>query len=141
MADYVSAYTGSQVDQAVAKALGLPASVAELNSDSVVTPGQARAIVQTKTGSFTLGAADAEKFTLLQHGTVPIVVTLPLDSTYNFPIGTAFNFVQWGAAGCSFAVQSGVSWKTTNNITTLTGYGAAATFVKVAANTWWGVCG
>jgi uncharacterized protein YaiE (UPF0345 family) len=114
--------------------------VAELDTNSVVKPGQARAIVQTKTGSFTLGAADAEKLTLLNSSSA-INVELPNDSTYSFPVGTAFNFVRWGTGACTFSRQSGVSWKVVNSATSISAQGSAALAVKVAANTWWLSCG
>lgn len=105
-----------------------------------VETGQARAIVQTKTSSFTLGAADAEKLTLLNSSSA-INVELPNDSTYNFPIGTAFNFVRWGTGACTFSGQSGVSWEVVNSATSISAQGSAALAVKVAANTWWLSCG
>lgn len=114
--------------------------VAELNSDSVVTPGQARAIVQTKTSSFALGAADAEKLTLLDS-TSAIVVTIPLDSTYNFPVGTAFNFLRWNTGAASFAATVGISWQAVGAITAISAQSSSALLVKVAANTWWLSCG
>lgn len=109
-------------------------------SGGVVAASQARALVQTKTASFTLGADDAEKLTRLEHATVPIVVTIPLDSTYDFPIGTTFNFVRFGLAAASFAVAAGVSWKMANDITAISSYGSAASITKLGANLWWGTC-
>lgn len=109
-------------------------------ADGVVTAAQARCLAQTKTASFTLGANDAEKLTLLSS-TSAIVVTFPLDSTYNFPIGTAFNFIRWNTGATSFAVESGVGWKAVNDVTAISAYGCAATAVKLGANTWWLICG
>jgi hypothetical protein len=74
--------------------------------NNVVTPVQARVLVQTKYASFTLAAGDAEKFTLL-NSTSTIVVTIPLDATYNFPIGTAFNFVRQNTGAAQFSVELG----------------------------------
>ena len=90
--------------------------------------------------SFTLGADDAEKLTLLSSASA-IVVTLPLDSTYDFPIGTAFNFLRWNSGAASFAIESGLSWKAVNDVTAISAYGCAATAVKVGSNTWWLICG
>ena len=109
-------------------------------ASGVVTPAQARCLVQTKTASFTLGADDAEKLTFL-NSTSPIVVTLPLDATYNFPIGTAFNMIRWNSGAVSFAIESGIGLKAVNNVTTISADGGAATVIKVASNTWWLVCG
>lgn len=106
----------------------------------VVAAAQARCLLQQKNASFTLGADDAEKLTLLSS-TSPIVVTLPLDSTYNFPIGTAFNFIRWNSGAVSFAIESGIGWKAVNDVTTISAYGCAATAIKVGINTWWLICG
>jgi hypothetical protein len=119
-----------------------PAAIgaAELQN-AVVTPAQARCLVQTKTASFTLAAGDEEKLTLLTHATVAIVVTVPLDSTYDFPIGTAFNFVRNGAAAASFSFAGGIAYKMANDATAISAYGSSATIIKTGANTWWGICG
>lgn len=109
-------------------------------SGGVVAAAQARSLVQTKTASFTLGVDDAERLTLLSS-TSAIVVTLPLDSTYDFPIGTAFNMIRWNTGAVSFAIESGIGWKAVNDVIAISAYGCAATVVKVGANTWWLVCG
>jgi len=109
-------------------------------SNSVVTPSQARSLVQVIGASFTLGANDAEKLTLLTS-TSPIVVTIPLDSTYDFPVGTAFTFIRWNTGATSFAIESGIGWKAVNDVTAISAYGCAATLVKVGSNAWWLICG
>ena len=109
-------------------------------SGGVVAAAQARCLVQTKTASFTLGADDAEKLTLLSSASA-IVVTLPLDSTYDFPIGTAFNMIRWNTGAVAFAIESGVGWKAVNDVTSISAYGCAATLIKISSNTWWLVCG
>lgn len=106
----------------------------------VVSAAQARCLIQTKTESFTLGADDAEKLTLLSS-TAAIVVTLPLDSTYDFPIGTAFNFLRWNSGAASFAIESGLGWKAVNDVIAISAFGSAATAVKVGSNAWWLICG
>jgi len=109
-------------------------------SNGVVTPSQARTLVQVIGASFTLGANDAEKLTLLTS-TSPIVVTIPLDSTYDFPVGTTFTFIRWNTGATSFAIEAGISWKAVNDVTAISAYGSAATLVKVNTNSWWLICG
>lgn len=109
-------------------------------SNSVVTASQARCLTQTKTASFTLGADDAEKLTLLSSASA-IVVTLPLDATHDFPIGTAFSFIRWNTGAVTFAIEAGITWKAVNDVTSVSAYGCAATAIKVGANTWWLICG
>jgi len=119
----------------------LPADIGAASlSNSVVTPSQARCLIQTKTASFTLSSDDAEKLTLLSS-TSPIVVTIPLDSTYDFPVGTAFTFIRWNTGAASFAIEADVSWKAVNDTTAISAYGCAATLVKVGTNSWWLICG
>jgi hypothetical protein len=118
-----------------------PADIGAANlANGVVIATQARCLTQTKTASFTLGADDAEKLTLLSS-TSAIVVTLPLDSTYDFPIGTAFSFIRWGTGAASFAIESGIGWKAVNDVTAISAHGCAATLVKVGSNSWWLICG
>ncbi len=118
-----------------------PASIGAASlSNDVVSASQARCLTQTKTASFTLGADDAEKLTLLSNSS-DILITLPLDSTYNFPIGTAFNFIRWSTGAVSFGIESGIGWKAVNNVTSISAYGCAATAIKVGSNTWWVICG
>jgi len=109
-------------------------------SNGVVAPSQARCLIQTKTASFMLGADDAEKLTLLSS-TSPIVVTIPLDATYNFPVGTAFTFIRWNTGTTSFAVEAGAWCKAVNDVTSISANGCAATLVKVDSNAWWLLCG
>lgn len=118
-----------------------PASIgaAEL-SGGVVKASQARSLVQMKQASFTLGADDAERTTLLASVSA-IVVTIPADSTYDFPIGTSFNFIRWHTGAASFTVEAGIGWKAVDDNVTLTNYGSAALLIKLAANTWWLSCG
>ena len=152
-ATHASRHASGAADEVTPTAIGAAASththdptslgsngVAELDTNSVVKPGQARAIVSFKTGSFTLGASDAETLMLL-YSTSTIIVTLPADATYNFPIGTAFNFVRWGSGACSFALGSGVDWQRTGNSGSISAVASSALAIKVAANTWWLSCG
>ena len=109
-------------------------------SSGVVAATQARCLVQVKAASFTLGADDAEKLMLLCSASAN-VVTFPLDTTYNFPVGTAFNFIRWSSGTVSFTIESGIGWKAVNDVTSISAYGCAATAIKVGANAWWLICG
>jgi hypothetical protein len=109
-------------------------------ANDVVAASQARCLTQIKTASYTLDGDDAEKLTLLTS-TSPIVVTLPLDATCDFPIGTAFNFIRWDSGTTSFALEDGNSWKVVNDVTAISVTGCAATAVKVGSNSWWLICG
>lgn len=75
MADYISAYTGAQVDEAIAKALDLPASVAELDENGNVDMSQFNYAVTTHTSSFAVTADDV-KYKIHRISTNAVTVTI-----------------------------------------------------------------
>lgn len=118
-----------------------PASIGAASlSNDVVSASQARCLTQTKTTSFTLGADDAEKLTLT-YSEAAITITVPNDTTYNFPSGTAFNMIRWGAGVASFTFESGVNCLAVNGVYAISAVGCAATIVKINSNLWWLICG
>ena len=109
-------------------------------SNGIVAQSQARSPLIEKNASFTLAAGDVEAI-LLANSSSEVIVTMPSDATYNFPIGTTFNFIRWGSGALSFSKESGTNWLAYNNVTSVSVTGGAATVIKVASNTWWLVCG
>jgi hypothetical protein len=109
-------------------------------SNGIVAQSQARSPLIEKTASFTLAAGDVEAI-LLAYSSSEIIVTMPSDATYNFPIGTSFNLIRWGSGALSFSKESGTNWLVYNGVSSVSVTGGAATIVKVGANTWWLVCG
>lgn len=109
-------------------------------SNGIVAQSQARSPLIEKNASFTLAAGDVEAI-LLANSSSEVIVAMPSDATYNFPIGTTFNFIRWGSGALSFSKESGTNWLAYNNVTSVSVTGGAATVVKVGANTWWLVCG
>lgn len=108
-------------------------------SNGIVSQSQSRSVLVEKSASFTLAAGDMEAI-LLCNSSSAIVVSIPLDSAYNFPVGTTFNFIRWGSGALSFTKDAGANWIVVGNVTTVSA-GAAATLIKASANTWWLVCG
>lgn len=108
-------------------------------SNGIVAQSQARTRFAEKTSSFTLAAGDIESI-LLCNSSSAIAVTVPLESTYNFTVGTSFNFIRWGTGALSFTFTSGVNSLAFNSLTSVSAQGGAATLVKVGTNTWWLVC-
>jgi len=108
-------------------------------SNGIVSQSQARSPLIEKHASFTLSAGDLEAI-LLANSSSEIIVTMPADATYDFPIGTTFNFIRWGSGALSFTKENGTNWQVYNGVTSVSVAGGAATVVKVGSNTWWLVC-
>jgi hypothetical protein len=91
-------------------------------------------IVAAKTGAYTVASGDQNKLIQL-NGT--FTVSIPTDATYNFAIGTQINILNIGTGTITTAAVTPAT-------TTLTGtlglklrtQWSAATFIKLAANTW-----
>ena len=109
-------------------------------SNGIVSQAQARSPLIEKNASFTLAASDIEAI-LLASSSSEIIVTMPADATYDFPIGTTFNFIRWGSGALSFAKESGASWLVYNGVTSVSVTGGAATVMKTGSNAWWLICG
>lgn len=63
-------------------------------------------------------------------------VNIPADSTYDFPIGTQFNFFQTGAGQVTFVPEVGVDMRSASGNDKLAGIYSAASLVKIGANEW-----
>jgi hypothetical protein len=91
-------------------------------------------IVAAKTANYTVASGDQNKLIQL-NGT--FTVSIPTDATYNFAIGTQISILNIGSGTLTTAAV-------TPGTTTLTGtlglklraQWSAATFIKLAANTW-----
>ena len=118
-----------------------PADIGAASLDSgIVTQSQARSKLISKTASFTLAAGDAEAIILVDSASA-VVVTIPNDSTYNFPAGTTFSFIRWGSGTLGFAAASGVNWMALNGVASISVQGGSATLTKTPyANVWWLSC-
>ena len=88
------------------------------------------------TASFSIGATDAGD--LLQvnaTGSGTVTVTVPPDSTYDFPIGVQVNLLSVGTATVATAAGTGVTLNGTPGLVLRAQY-SSATLLKRAANTW-----
>ena len=93
----------------------------------------------TKTGNHILELTDAGKVILMKSG-INLTLSIPMDVSVNFPIGTQITVIQGGTGfvtvtnlevGTTFASKSG--WKTLSN------QWSAATLIKSAVNEWIGI--
>ena len=89
-------------------------------------------IPAAKTGAYTLAAGDDVNLIEL-NGT--FTVTIPLDSTYSFPIGSTIDIVNVGTGVITTAGAAGVTLNGTPGLK-LRAQWSSASFIKRAANTW-----
>jgi hypothetical protein len=97
--------------------------------ESVVDPVY---VFNQKSTSYTLVIADAFKMIEMSAGGT---LTIPLDSTVNFPVGTAIDILQTGSSQVTIAGASGVTVNATPGLKLRTQW-SSATIIKRAANTW-----
>jgi hypothetical protein len=90
--------------------------------------------INNQTTSYTLVLADAGKMIVVNSASVT-TVTIPLQATANFPIGTQILVMQIGAAATSIAATIGVALNSKNGVTT-SGLYAVISLIKIAADTW-----
>lgn len=84
------------------------------------------------TSTYTPTLADADKF--LQF-TVACTLTVPLDSTTNFPVGSTINLLQYGTGKLTVAAASGVTLRCASSSESRTQY-SALSLIKLASNEW-----
>ena len=129
----------SQSAQVFTTASSIPqASVVNLISDlSAKFPLNVSTNAQT--ASYTLALTDAQKVVEMNVATAN-TLTIPLDSSVNFPIGTSILLVQTGAGQTTIAGAVGVTVSSYLGLKVV-GQWAGATLVKRSANSWVAVGG
>ena len=90
-----------------------------------------------KTSAYTLGAlTERDSLIEVSHtGGSAVNVTIPADSTLNFPIGTSIDVLQTNTGSVAIAAGAGVTVNATPGLTLRTQW-SSATLMKRAANTW-----
>ena len=90
-----------------------------------------------KTAAYTLGAlTERDSLIEVSHtGGSAVNVTIPADSTLNFPVGTSIDVLQTNTGGVAIAAGAGVTVNATPGLTLRTQW-SSATLLKRAANTW-----
>lgn len=97
--------------------------------ESVVDPVY---VFNQKSTSYILVIADSFKMIEMSGGGT---LTVPLDSSVNFPVGTAIDILQTGVSQVTIAGAAGVTVNATPGLK-LRAQWSSATIVKRAANTW-----
>lgn len=88
------------------------------------------------TNSYTLDAtADASKI-LNCNSASDITITIPLNATDAFPVGTEIGFVRLGSGTVTIAVTVGVTLRSTDSKNKIKGQYSSAALLKVATDEW-----
>ena len=90
-----------------------------------------------KTAAYTLGSlTERDSLIEVSHtGGSAVSITIPADSTLNFPIGTSIDILQTNTGSVAVAAGAGVTVNATPGLTLRTQW-STATLFKRAANTW-----
>lgn len=104
--------------------------------DTTVFNGLTKATINSQTGTtYTLVLADAGKTIDLNNASA-ITLTVPLNSSVAYPVGTRIDLVQSGAGQVTVAATGGVTINSKAGNLKLTGQWSAATLIQRSANTW-----
>ena len=100
--------------------------------------GFASALITTnrQTASYTLILADANKLVELNVATAN-TLTIPLNSSVAFPIGTQILVSQYGAGACTITATSGVNVRSEGSKLKTNGQYSGATLIKIASDEWY----
>ncbi len=93
-------------------------------------------IFNTQTASYTLALTDQSKIVETNVGSANNV-TIPLDSSVNFPIGTEIQVLQLGAGQTTIVATSGVTTRSKSGQLKIANQNTGVTLVKRAANDWY----
>jgi hypothetical protein len=85
--------------------------------------------------TYTVALTDAGDVVTLTNGSA-ITVTIPLNSSVAFPIGTQITFAQMGAGQVTFAGAVGVTVYSADSALKLRTQYSSGTLIKTATNTW-----
>jgi len=106
-------------------------------ADGTITPEKLADVeISTKTASYELVLTDKNKIIEMDITTLGNTVTVPLDSTTNFPIGSQITVVQFGTGRTQIIGPSGLSLIATPGSFLRARY-SSATLLKRAVNQWY----
>lgn len=92
--------------------------------------------INSQTGTtYTFILSDAGALVILTNSGA-ITLTVPLNSSVAFPVGTLINFVQGGAGKVTVSPAGGVTVNSKNSFKGLAATWASATLIKTATDTW-----
>lgn len=88
-----------------------------------------------KTEGYTLQISDAGK-TVLANSASPLTVTVPADTTVNFPNGTQINIIQYGTGKVTISPSAGVTIKSKYSNRSISTQYAGSYLLKADSNEW-----
>ena len=124
-----SAFTGTAAGYLAFDSSGNILSAAAPGGSSTVT-------FNRQTASYTLVLADAGKMVEMNVATANNL-TIPLNSSVAFAIGTQIDVTQYGAGQTTFVATSGVTIRSTNGWLKMNARYGAATLIKVNTDEWY----
>lgn len=93
-------------------------------------------VTNRQTASYTLALSDNGKLVEMNVATANNL-TVPLNSSISFPIGTEINIVQYGAGQTTVVATGGVTIRSTNSWLKLNSQYGAATLIKIGTDEWY----
>ena len=103
--------------------------------NGVSASGTSVAVAADKTADYTLGLGDASSSIGVDSGTAKNL-TVPLNSSVAFPVGTVIEVRQVGAGQVTIVATGGVTLRSAGAALKLRAQYAAASLLKVATDTW-----
>ena len=116
-------------------ASGALSGKADLDSDLKVLPEQRSSAIVNVSATRALALTDAGKL-LNVSSSASVTLTIPLNSTAAFPIGTEIEVFRAGAGAVTIAGASGVTVQSVSSSPVIPSRYARARLKKMAANTW-----
>jgi len=108
-----------------------------IGGDALVTGVLSQTIVTNRqTASYTLALTDRSKLVEMNVATANNL-TVPLNSSVAYPIGTEINIVQYGAGQTTIVATGGVTIRSTNNWVKLNARYGAVTLIKIDTDEWY----
>jgi hypothetical protein len=107
-----------------------------LMADGSVTTGSALTITNRQSASYTLALTDADKLVEMNVATANNL-TVPLNSSVAFAIGTKIDLAQYGAGQTTVVATGGVTVRSAGGALKLAVQYSGATLVKIATNEWY----
>ncbi len=92
-------------------------------------------IVRTLTGNHTIELTDMGKIVSMNVSTAN-TITVPLDSSVNFPVGSTLEILQYGAGQTTIAGTVGVVLRSVNSNKKISARYGKAKLMKLATNEW-----
>lgn len=125
---------------AVTSSATAPTASAYTNTTQLATTAQVYGTVTTlplnyQTSSYTLVLSDAGKLMMMDSSSA-LTLTIPLNSSVAFPVGTRIDLVQWSTGQVTISATSGVGLRASGGRVKTSKQFAVAALVKMATDEW-----